>query len=165
MWIEKAQRCQPVNQINQKEYHCCLHLKGIKFYTISMENGYMSSFSKTSIYVLTDRKYIFSYYYILQFIFHLFLPLYLIFFPISFLFFFPHTFPRNWISRSRSFHWTRNNFSLHQKIKAKPKCPYFDLNDPILSRLFQIQRNFKAIIKNKTRVSDTEVKAGFELLP
>lgn len=99
-------------------------------------------------------------------LFFMFFSLYIWFFYLFLSFsFFPHTFPINCISRSRSFHWTRNNFSLHQKIKAKPKCPYFDLNDPILSRLFQIQRNFKAMIQKKSCVSDTKVRAGFELLP
>lgn len=41
MQIEKAQRCQPVNQINQKEYHYCLHLESRKCYTISMKNSYV----------------------------------------------------------------------------------------------------------------------------
>lgn len=41
MWIEKAQRCQPVNQINQKEYHYCPPFEGRKFYTISMKNSYV----------------------------------------------------------------------------------------------------------------------------
>lgn len=41
MWLEKAQRFQPVNQINQKEYRYCLYLEGRKFYTISMKNSYV----------------------------------------------------------------------------------------------------------------------------
>lgn len=164
MWIEKAQRCQPSIRSIRKNITTAPIYKAENSIQLAWKTV-MSSFFKTSMYVLTDRKYIFPYYYILQFIFHLFLLLYLFFFLFLSFSSFPHTFPMNWISTSRSFHWTRNNFSLHQKIKPKPKCSCFDLNDPILSRLFQIQRNFKATIENRSYVSDTTVRAGFELPP
>lgn len=86
--MEKAQRCQLVNQIIQKEYHCCAHLEGRNFYTISMKNGNISSFCKMSICTRTDRKYIF---YTITF-YNVFINLFLHLYCFLFFFSFPHIF-------------------------------------------------------------------------
>lgn len=167
MWIEKAEM--PTCQSDQSERVSLLPLFRRQKILYNQHEKQLCPLSVKPPYMFWLIENILFHTITFYILFFIFCSLYIcFFFSIYFLFFFSSHISYKLdfhSSTSKSFHWTRNNFSLHQKINPKPKCPCFDKNCPILSRLFQIQRNFKAIIENKSCASDTKVWAGFELLP